>query len=206
MKRIQEKTTWKNIKAVVEKYVKNCPICAIRKHQFLQPLAFFSQKPALNFVIKLPESQDPATGIYYDMICIIIDGLTKYVKFVPCKTTMTAEKLARLFLKKIFTDHGIFEQIINNKNILFTSKFNTKLRKTLKIKKSMSTTFHFQTDGQTKRMNQTLEQYFKLFTGKNKHKWVELLPTAQMAIKKSYNEDLKQSPHEALYGTILKTI
>ena len=70
----------------------------------------------------------------------------------------------------------------------------------------MSTVFHFQTDGQTKRMNQTLEQYFKLFTGNNKHKWVELLPTAQMAINKLYNENLKQSPHETLYGTILKTI
>ena len=70
----------------------------------------------------------------------------------------------------------------------------------------MSTTFHPQTNGQTKRMNQTLEQYFRLFTGENKHKWVELLPTAQMAINESYNENLKQSPHEALYGTILKTI
>ena len=55
-------------------------------------------------------------------------------------------------------------------------------------------------------MNQTMEKYFKLFAGNNKHKWVELLPTAQMAVKKSYNENLKQSPHEALYGTILKTV
>ena len=66
----------------------------------------------------------------------------------------------------------------------------------------MSKVFHFQTDGQIERMNQTLEQYFKLFTKDNKHKWVELLPTAQMAINKSYNEDLKQSPHEALLKTI----
>ena len=70
----------------------------------------------------------------------------------------------------------------------------------------MSTTFHFQTDGQIERMNQTLEQYFKLFTRDNKHIWVELLLTAQMAVNKSYNENLKQSPHEALYGTTLKTI
>ena len=70
----------------------------------------------------------------------------------------------------------------------------------------MSTVFHPQTDGQTKRMNQTLKQYFRLFTGKNKHKWVELLPTAQMAINKLYNENFKQSPHETLYGTTLKTI
>ena len=140
------------------------------------------------------------------MICTIIDGLTKHVKFVPCETTMTAEKLTKLFLKKIFTDHDIFEQTINDRDKLFTSKFNRKLRETLKMKKGMSTAFHLQINGQTELMNQTLKQYFRLFAGDNKHKWVELLPTAQMAVNKSYNENLKQSPHEALYGTILKTI
>ena len=74
------------------------------------------------------------------------------------------------------------------------------------MKEGISTAFHPQTDGQTKRMNQTVEQYLRLFTRENKHKWVELLPTAQMAVNKSYNEDLRQFPHEALYGTILKTV
>ena len=215
LKRIQEKTTWKSIKADVKKYVKNCPICAMGKHdrsrkeklhQFLQPPEILFQRPALDFVIGLPESQDPATGVFYDMICTIIDGLTKYAKFIPCKTTMTAEKLTRLFLKKIFADHGIPEQIISDRDKLFTSKFNTGLRKALGMKKGMSTVFHLQTNGQTKKMNQILKQYFRLFTGDNKHKWVELLPTAQMAVNNSYNEDLKQIPHEALYGTILKTV
>ena len=81
-------------------------------------------------MIRLPELSNPATGICYDMICTIIDELTKYAKFVLCKTIMTTEKLTKLFLKKIFADHGIFEQIINDKDKLFTSKFNTKLRKT----------------------------------------------------------------------------
>ena len=78
-------------------------------HQFLKPPEVLFQRPALDFVIGLPESQNPATGMNYDMICTIVDGLTKYVKFVPCKTTMTAEKLATLFLKEIFADHGIPE-------------------------------------------------------------------------------------------------
>ena len=87
---------------------------------------------------------------------------------------MTAEKLTKLLLKKIFADHGIPEQIISDRDKLFTSKFNTGLRKTLGMKKGMSTAFHFQTNGQTERMNQTLEQYLNLFAGENKHKWVEL--------------------------------
>ena len=87
LKKIQEKTTWKNIKADVEQYVKNYPICAIKKqdrlckkrlHQFLQPPEVFFQIFALNFVIGLPELQNPAIGVHYDMICTIIDGLTKY--------------------------------------------------------------------------------------------------------------------------------
>ena len=82
---------------------------------------------------------------------------------------MTAEEFAKLFSEKKIADHGIPEQIINNKDKLFISKFNTGLRKILGIKKSMSTVFHPQTNGQTKRMNQTLEQYLKLFT-KKKHK------------------------------------
>ena len=60
---------------------------------------------------------------------------------------MTAEELTKLFLKKIFADHGIFEQIINDKNKLFTLKFNTKLRKILEMKKKLSTAFHPQING-----------------------------------------------------------
>ena len=118
LKRIQKKTTWKNIKADVKKYVKNCLIYVMGKHdisrkkklhQFLKPPEFFFQRPVLNFVIGLPESQNPTTGMNYDMICTIVDGLTKYAKFVLCKTTMTAKKLTRLILKKIFADHCIPE-------------------------------------------------------------------------------------------------
>ena len=103
--------------------------------------------------------------------------INKIRKICSMKKTMTAEKLTRLLLKKIFADHNIFEQIISDKNKLFTSKFNTGLRETLRVKEGMFTVFHPQPDGQTKRMNQTLEQYLRLFTGDNKHKWVELLPT-----------------------------
>ena len=79
---------------------KTRPVAQKKLHQFLQPSEVPFQKPTLNFVIGLPESQDPAIGIYYDMIRTIIDGLTKYITFILCKTTMTAEKLTKLFLKK----------------------------------------------------------------------------------------------------------
>ena len=55
----------------------------------------------------------------------------------------------------------------------------------------MLTTFHFQINGQTEPMNQTLEQFFRFFAKNNKYKWVELLPTTQVAMNKSYNEKFK---------------
>ena len=197
-----------------KKHIKNYLICALKKtrpftqkklHQLLQPPKVHFQKPALDFVIGLPKSQNPTTGIYYDMVCTIIDGLTKYVKFILCKTTMITKKLIRLFLKKIFAD-----QAFPNKSLL--TKINCSRRNSTQnyekfgMKKSMSTVFHPQTDGQIEWMNQTLEQYFRLFARNNKYKRVKLLPKTQIAISKSYNENLKQFPHETLYGTILKTI
>ena len=57
---------------------KTRPVTLKKLHQFLQPPEVIFQRPALDFVIGLPESQNPATGMRYDMICTIIDGLTKY--------------------------------------------------------------------------------------------------------------------------------
>ena len=83
---------------------------------------------------------------------------------------MTTEKLAKLFLKtNIFPDHGTLEQIINDKDKLFTSKFNTKLRQVLKMKENVDS-FLSTNKRANQRMNQLLEQYFRLFAGNNKHK------------------------------------
>lgn len=82
---------------------------------------------------------------------------------------MTIEQLIHLLIKEVFANHDVFKQIITDKNKLFTLTFQKKLRKSLKIQKGMFIAFHSQTDDQTKRINQTLKTYFKIFTQKNKH-------------------------------------
>lgn len=64
----------------------------------------------MDFVTGLPESEDHVTGQHYDMIATLVDGLTKFTKFVPCRTTMTAEQLAYMLTEEVFADHGIPEQ------------------------------------------------------------------------------------------------
>jgi hypothetical protein len=78
---------------------------------------------ALDFIVKLPLSRDPLTGVLYDSILVITDRLTKYGYFVPYLEASDAEALAYTFLRVIVANHGMPEEIISNRDKLFTSKF-----------------------------------------------------------------------------------
>lgn len=78
------------------------------------------------------------------------------------------------------------------------------LTKAVGMEQAMSTSFHPQTDGQTERMNQTLETYLRIHCSEEGEDWVQLLPTAQMAINSSHNEDVQTTPDELLHGKALR--
>ncbi|KFY69492.1 hypothetical protein V496_00198 [Pseudogymnoascus sp. VKM F-4515 (FW-2607)] len=78
---------------------------------------------ALDFIVKLPLSRDPLTGVEYDSILVITERLTKYGKFVPYLEASDAEALAYTFLRVILADHRMLEEIILDRDKLFTSKF-----------------------------------------------------------------------------------
>jgi hypothetical protein len=77
----------------------------------------------LDFIIKLPPSKEALTGVIYDSILVITDRLTKYAHFIFYKEGLTAEELAYTFNRNIITNYRIPEEIINNKDKLFTSNF-----------------------------------------------------------------------------------
>ena len=138
--------------------------------------------------------------VLYNIIIIVINLLTKYAKFVLYKSTITSKQLRYLLIKKIFTNHEISEKIISDRDKLFTSTFFDKIRNALEIKEEISTIFHSQIDEQTKRINQTLETYLRIYASNNKHQWMALLSTTQIAINSAYNKDLRQTLQKALYG------
>ena len=146
----------------VKEYVQNCKIYLKSKrtrqpkaglHEPLGSPEYPYQRPAIDFIVGFPEAEDPVNRQRCDIIMTIVDGLTKYAKFIPCKTTMDAEQLACIVAKEVFADHGIPEKIISDRDKLFVSKFNTGLRRALHMEEGISTAFHPQTDGQTERMN-----------------------------------------------------
>ncbi|XP_073121723.1 uncharacterized protein [Henckelia pumila] len=93
----------------------------------------------------------------FNSIWVIVDRLTKSAYFLPVKTTYNISKYAELYLKEIVRLHGIPVSIVTDKDPRFTSGFWRSLHHALGTRLDFSTTFHPQTDGQSERVIQTLE-------------------------------------------------
>lgn len=193
----------------IEEYVRSGPICKRNKHErhapygLLQPLQV-PQRPwesvAMDFIVKLPASADPVTGESFDSILVIVDRFTKFGRFIPCRETWGAEKLAHIFVKNVVANHGTPQTLITDRDKLFTSNFWTSLSQELGIRHKLSTAYHPQTDGQTERLNQTLEQYLRCYVNDRQDNWIALLPLAQIAYNQSPTTTTGTSPFYANFG------
>nr|GEW83008.1 hypothetical protein [Tanacetum cinerariifolium] len=94
-------------------------------------------------------------------IATFVNRLTKSAHFLPMKKTYSIEKLAQLYLKEIVYRHGVPVSIISDRDSLFTSRFWETLQKALGTQLNLSTAYHPETDGQSERMIQTLEDMLR---------------------------------------------
>ena len=154
----------------------------------------------MDFIVKLPLSKEPLTNTVYDSVWVVVDKLTKYAYFIPFKEKGTAEHMAYAFLRTVASQHGLPKQLITDRDKLFTSKFWTNLMERIGVKLKLSTAFHPQTDGQTERVNQILEQYLRCYLNYDQDNWVEWLPVAQWAYNNSTIEGTSTSPFYNNYG------
>ena len=93
---------------------------------------------------------------------VVVDKLSKSTHFICVKTTYKAANIADIFLKQFFWLHGIPKAMISDRDPKFTSNFWKSLFKGLNTTLNFSTYFHPQTDGQTERVNQVLEDLLKM--------------------------------------------
>ncbi|WRX12418.1 Integrase [Theobroma cacao] len=106
----------------------------------------------MDFVLGLPR-----TWSGKDAIWVIVDKLTKYAQFLAIHSTYSIEKLAKLYIDKIMRLHGVPVSIVSDRDPRFTSRFWSKFQEALETNLRFSTTFHPQTNGQSERTIQTLE-------------------------------------------------
>ena len=196
---------WAKMDTDVRDYVRSCDICqrdkASRhaKYGLLQSLEIPHrpwQDISMDFITGLPVSDG------FDKIWVIVDLLTKMAHFIPLKSGEVSPGpiLAQAFAKEIWRLHGLPSSIISDRDTQFTSKFWGSLTELLGIRLRMSTAFHPQTDGQTERVNQTLEEYLRHYTNYQQDDWVSLLPMAEHAYNAAKSESTKLSPFYANFG------
>ncbi|GJW73262.1 putative reverse transcriptase domain-containing protein [Tanacetum coccineum] len=119
---------------------------------------------------------------------------------LPNKENDPLDKLARLYLNRIVSRHGIPISIIYDRDRRFTSNFWKSFQKALGTKISMSTVYHPETDGQSERTIQTLEDMLRACMIDFGKGWVKHLPLAEFSYNNNYHASIKATPYEALYG------
>ena len=135
------------------------------------------------------------------MVWVIVDRFTKMAHFVTVKDGQkTAEGCAKLFLENIWKLHGWPSSIISDRDPVFTRKFWAELMGRLDVWLRKRTAFHPQTDGQTERVNQSLEQYLRQYCNNEQDNWNDLLPLAEFAYNNSASTTTQMSPFFANFG------
>ncbi|KAI3819911.1 hypothetical protein L1987_13764 [Smallanthus sonchifolius] len=150
---------------------------------------------SMDFITKLPRTP---TGC--DTIWVIVDRLTKSAHFLAIKETDKMDKLTRIYLKEVVSRQGVPISIISDRDARFTSRFWQSLHKALGTRLDMSTAYHPQTDGQTERTIQTLEDMLRACVIDFGNTWESHLPLVEFSNNNSYHTSIKATPFEALYG------
>jgi hypothetical protein len=154
----------------------------------------------MDFIVGLPR-----TRAGYDSIWVVVDRLTKAAHFIPVKTTYNNAVLVELYMSQIVCLHGIPKKILSDRGTKFTSHFWQQFHEALATHLKFSSAYHPQTDGQTKRTNQILEDMLRACALQDKLGWDKRLPYAEFSYNNNYQANVKMSPFQALYGRNCRT-
>ena len=142
----------------------------------------------------------PLTPTKKDSVWVVVDRLTKSAHFIPVRTDYSLQKLAKLYVAEVVRLHGVPVSIISDRDPRFTSRFWQKLQEALGTRLDFSTAFHPQTDGQSERVIQVLEDMLRGCIIDFRGSWEDYIPLAEFAYNNSYQASIQMAPYEALYG------
>jgi len=197
---------WPNMKTFVTEFIKGCATCQMTKVNThpAYPLQFpitpmENAQPfktvAMDFITKLPQS-----GGYDTILTITNMDCSKASIFIPCQEAIDSEGVALLYANHIIPHYGIPCKIISDHDVRFILKFSSELCCLLQINQNISTAYHPQTDGASKRTNQTHEQYLRVFCGTQQNNWHIWLPLAQYMKNSWPLATTKKTPFNLLIG------
>ncbi|KAF8761138.1 hypothetical protein RHS01_00189 [Rhizoctonia solani] len=193
---------WPGIRADTYWHVDSCETCQrIRKPKYApippQPLELPTQPwqhVSYNMIVDLPKDGNN------NSILVIVDSFTKYVILVECSKKLKAPEVADLFLQHVWKRYGMPEKTVSDRGRVFNNQFLKALYQRLGIDPHFSLAYHPQSDGQTERVNPTVEHFLRAYLGINQKDWVKWLPMAEFAYNNAVHSATGKSPFKALYG------
>ncbi|GJX32030.1 putative reverse transcriptase domain-containing protein [Tanacetum coccineum] len=186
---------WPRMKNDIAEYVSKCLTYLKVKAEHQRPSGLLQQPEipvwkwegiAMDFVTKLPR-----TSSRHDTIWVIVDRLTKSAHFLPMREDYKMERLDRLYLNEIVVRHGVPISIISDRDSHFTSRFWQSMQEALGTRLNMSTAYHPQTDGQSERTIQTLEDMLRAYVLDFEGSWDVHLPLVEFSYNNSYHSSVR---------------
>ena len=200
---VRREYTWPECRTFVKQFCASCVLCRRNVKPRHRPYGLLKPLPvplrpwhsiSLDFIEELPQSGD------FDTILVIVDRASKQVIFVPCDKHINSVGVARLFLIHVFSKHGVPSHVTADRGSEFVSGFFRALGELLSMELHFTSGHHPEADGQTERMNQTLEQYIRMYCSYQQDDWDKLLPLAEFACNNAPNASTGVSPFFANKG------
>src|SRR5271170_2901380 len=194
---------WPGMSKFVHDYVDGCDTCARTKTFPKRPTGPLKpnevpdapwQTISVDFITDLPLDAGK------DAILMVTDHHTHGVHIIATEKTADTDELCRLYLQNVWKLHGTPRKIISDRGPQFASNLMRAVNEALGIETALSTAFHPQTDGQTERLNQEIEQYLRTFVSWRQDDWVRYLPMAEFALNSREHSATRQSPFFMTYG------
>ncbi|GJR28688.1 ty3-gypsy retrotransposon protein [Tanacetum coccineum] len=172
MKRLAAYFYWKGLKKIVKQQIHLCDACQRNKSDFLA-------YPGLLLPLRF------------------LKRLGKYAHSLTLSHSFTAAQVSQAFLDSVYKLHGLPSTIMSDRDKVFLSLFWKSLFKMLKVQLCMSTSYHPQSDSQTKAANKCLETYLRCMTGEKPKEWMKWLPLAEYWYNTNFYNSIKTTPFEA---------
>jgi transposase InsO family protein len=183
LKLITQEYYWPGMTEFVKAYIKGCATCQTTK---IRPPVKVPLKPTeipegpwetitMDFIMDLPTLKG------YDSILTVVDCHSKAIILSPCNKTITAEQMSQLLIDNVWKRTGFPKAIISDRGPQFATQVTQELWRKLGIKQKLSTAFHPQMDGESKRVNQEIEQYLCICGNFQQNDWASLLPIIEFA-------------------------
>jgi len=207
LEKVRRRYDWKGLRKDVEQYCNDCLKCRRSVTARHRPYGLLNPLPTpegpwsdvtMDFITDLPPSK--YLGQVYDSILVIVDRLTKMAHYVPAKAGWTAQDLAQVWIREVVRLHGTPKNIVSDRGPIMNSKFWDSFCHYLGTMRIMSSAYHPETDGQTERQNQTLEQYLRCYCCLEQDDWALWLPVAEFAYNDSQHSTTGLTPFQSYHG------